>query len=272
MLFDTHCHLDIDSFDADRDEVIARVAGAGVIGLVTVGIDVPSSRRATELARRYAGHGVYAAVGVHPNDCADAPATWQESIRDLAGEPRVVAIGETGLDFYRDQAPRNTQEAFFRDQLALARELDLPIIIHCRESLDRTLELIDDEAATRGGPVRGILHCFSGTEEQMRRGAALGLMFGFGGTVTYKKNQALREVLADVSEQRLLVETDAPFLPPQPYRGRRNEPAYVVETAQIVADARKTTVAEIERITTLNAGRLFGLESFVQAHGKALQA
>lgn len=250
MLVDTHCHLDQPQFEADIGAVIARAHEAGVRRMVTIGTDLPSSRMAVALAERYTG--VYAAVGVHPHQAK----TWDEAalteLEQLARHAKVVAIGEIGLDFYRDWSPRQAQAHAFEAQLGLARRLGLPVIIHDREAHEAVLATLQAHA-----PVRGVLHSFSGDAQVAEAALALGLHLGFSGPVTFPKADALRQVVAQTPLERLLVETDAPYLAPQAHRGRRNEPAYVRYVAEEVAAVKGLPFEVVAAQTTANAEALF---------------
>ena len=254
-LIDTHAHLDLEEFDQDRSEVIARAGEAGLEAVVTVAITVASSRAALRLAAEH--DLVHAAVGIHPNSCGEAaPEDWQE-VRQLAERPEVVAVGETGLDLYRDFAPLELQQDYFDRHLRLSAERQLPIIIHCRDAEQEILAMLR-EARSRG-ELSGIMHSFTGTAEVAGECVELGLHVSFAGMVTYKKSGALREVVATIPADRILVETDSPYLSPHPLRGRRNEPSHMVHTARLLAEIRGMTFEEFAALTTENARRLFGL-------------
>ena len=252
MLFDSHAHLDDNRFDGDREEVIARAAANGVTGIINIGADMASSRRSVELARRYAS--VYAAVGIHPHDAKDAV---EEDYAQLAAwvkeEPKVLAIGEIGLDYYYDWSPRPVQQEVFKRHIQLAREVGKPIIIHDRDAHGDILAMVKQEAAG----LTGVFHCFSGSLDMAREVIKLGFYVSIAGPVTFDKSVKLKEIAAAVPMDRLLVETDAPYLTPQPYRGRRNEPAHVRYVAEEVARARGLTLAEVAAATTANVKRLF---------------
>jgi len=252
-LIDTHAHLQLQQFDEDRDAIIRRAVDAGVTKIVTIGTDVASSRQAIAQAEKY--DGVFAAVGIHPTDCGNATDEDFEMIRELAMHPRAVAIGEIGLDFYwRDVAPEVQQRAFVR-QLALARELQKPVIIHNRQAGEAILQALHEENVRE---LRGVFHCFSENINFAQRVLDLGSYISFTGNLTYKKSM-LPEVAAQIPLDRLLLETDAPFMAPHPFRGKRNEPAYVVHIAEKLAEIKKLPFAEIAWVTTENAQRLFGL-------------
>lgn len=252
-LVDTHSHLDQEEFDVDRADVVARAVEAGVRQMIAVGCTAASSAAALKLAADF--DAVYAAVGIQPNYCAQAaPDDWGR-ILALAERPKVVAIGETGLDRYWDYAPFDVQQDYFDRHLRLAQRLDLPVVIHTRES-DADVVAMLREAAQRG-PLRGVMHSFTGTAETAAECVALGMYISFAGMATFKKSDALRAVAATIPADRILVETDSPYLAPQPFRGKRNEPAYVVHTARCLAEVRGMTEAEFARQTTENAQRLF---------------
>jgi TatD DNase family protein len=255
-LVDSHAHLDDRAFAGERDEVVARALAAGVRSIVTVGADLPSSRRAVALSARYAG--VFAVVGVHPHDASRLDEAALKELRELARRPKVVAIGETGLDFYRDLSPRPVQRTAFRSHLALARELGLPVVVHDRDAHDEVM------AALRGwvrdyADARGVLHCFSGDEDMAAEATRLGFFISLAGPVTYANASRLHRLAAIIPLHRLLLETDCPYLTPEPLRGQRNEPANVRLVAERVAALRGMAPAELARATTANATALFGL-------------
>lgn len=253
-LFDTHCHLDVAAFDQDRDAAIARARAAGVVRFLNPAYDLASSRRAIALAQAQAG--VVAAVGVHPNDAADFGEAHLAELRALARAPRVVAIGEIGLDYHWQTTPRDRQAQAFIAQLALARELNLPVIVHCRDAYDDALAILREHGRELPGLV---MHAFSGRMEHLRAALALGFYIGVGGPVTYPNAHALREMVKAAPLERIVVETDSPYLAPQAHRGRRNEPAYVVEVTYKIAELHGTSTRDIARITTDNGRRLFRL-------------
>jgi TatD DNase family protein len=255
-IFETHCHLNNSQFEADLDATFERARAAGVSELLLIGYDLESSRGVVRLADPAAGR--YAAVGIHPHDAAAWSAESEAELRRLLAEPGVIALGEIGLDFYRDLSPREAQFPAFRAQLDLALEVGLPIVVHTRESMAPTLEVLEPYAR-RG--LRGILHCWSGTVEEARFARELGFLLGVGGVVTYKKPGHLVDVVAEIPLAGLVLETDAPYLPPVPYRGKRNEPAYLPLIAQRIAEIQGVEAAEVCRVTRGNALGLFGLAS-----------
>jgi len=253
-LFDTHAHLHFPEFGGDLDAVLERARAAGVRRILTIGTDVPTSRAAAAMAAGLPD--VWAAVGIHPHEAADADDAALAEIERLAGQPRVVAIGETGLDFFRNLAPRAAQERALRRQLELARRVDKPVLIHCREAHDDTLRVIGEVDVRRRG---GIMHCFSGDVGIARRCLDLGLLISLAGPVTYPKPGALPEVARFAPADRLVVETDCPFLPPQSHRGKRNEPAYLAITAARVAELRGEPLGDLAARMSENARSLLRL-------------
>jgi TatD DNase family protein len=251
---DTHAHLDDRAFDQDRAAVIARCAAAS-LGVLTIGSSIRSSEQAVRLAGRT--RNMWAAVGIHPHNATsvDGPALAQ--LRAWAADPLVVGIGEIGLDYYRDLSPRPQQRRAFEQQLTLAAELDLPVCLHNRESTDDMLSILRNV----GHPLRGVVHSFLGDGDLAEEFLALGLHLGVGGPLTYPKNGALRDAVKHVRLDRVLLETDCPYLTPVPYRGRRNEPAYVAYVAEEIAHLKDLPVDEIAKQTTKNALGLFGLEA-----------
>ena len=250
-LVDSHCHLDDPKFDEDRDETIERALAAGVTRLLAIGTGngPPDLETALRLAERY--DFVFATIGVHPHDAAKATGETFTRLQALAKHPKVVAIGEIGLDYHYDFSPRETQRAVFDRQLAIANDTKKPIIIHTREAWNDTLARITSL------PYGGVMHCFTGDAAQAREALGLGFHLGFGGVLTFPKAESLREAAALCPDDRLLVETDCPYLAPVPYRGKRNEPAFVVETAKRLAQVRGTTPDRIAELTMQNFDRLF---------------
>jgi len=250
-MIDSHAHLEMDEFNEDRDNVVERARAAGLVAVIVVGTSVPDSAKAVEMIGIY--DLVYASVGVHPHEVKDIDATTYDSLRVLAQRNKVVAIGEIGLDFYYNHSPRELQFQHFAEQLDLAIELELPVIIHDREAHAETLEFLGQ----RKGRLRGVLHCFSGDRRMAKKCLDLGFYLSIAGPVTYKKSEELREVARYLPADALLVETDSPYLAPEPFRGKRNEPAFVVETAQRVAEIRGITIEELEAATERNTRQLF---------------
>lgn len=255
MLFDTHCHLDVGAFDQDRDAVIARARQVGVTRFLNPAYDLDSSRRAVALAQGHAD--VVAAVGVHPNDALTFDDAQLETLYALAQSPKVVAIGEIGLDYHWQTVPRVQQAAAFIAQLHLARRLMRPVIIHCREAYDDVLDIL----VKHGDGVSGVvLHAFSGKLAHMRVAVQRGYALGIGGPVTYPNAHRLREVVRAMPLDRLLVETDSPYLAPQMQRGQRNEPAYLTAVVEKIAEIHGMNVGDIAQIATDNGRRIFRLD------------
>lgn len=266
MLIDTHAHLDLPHFDDDRDAVVARAVAVGVTRMVTIGIDAASSREAVALAERYPQ--VYAAVGFHPSSAAELDPSVLAELRHLLAHPRVVAIGEIGLDYYWDDTPREVQARAFQAQLDLAVVVGKPVIIHIRSRPDpahdahgATWAILSAWAARhpwRGsGRPLGVLHCFSGDARLARQAVGAGFMLGVDGPLTYKNAKGLQAQAATWPAESVVIETDSPYLPPVPHRGQRNEPAYVRLVAERLAEARGMSLDEVARATTQAAHRLF---------------
>ncbi len=259
MFVDSHAHIDGPEFDADRADVLQRACEANVHAILNVGTGDPHSgalERAVDLASQ--SEDVYAAVGTHPHDARlyDQPA--EEKIRKLVQEnSRVIAWGEIGLDFHYDNSPRDVQVEVFRRQLRAAGELNVPVIVHTREAEAETLNTLRAERLRLGMP--GIMHCFSGSQWMAAEAIALGMLISFSGILTFKKADDLRAIAQQVPLDHLLIETDCPYLTPVPYRGKRNEPAYVVEVARCLAELRGISLNEVGNITTANFARVFGL-------------
>lgn len=259
-LVDSHCHLDFKAFDPDREAVLERASQAGVGQILNPGVDLETSRAAVRLAEQYPQ--VYAAVGVHPNEAGSWEAETPARLRELAGHPKAAAVGEIGLDFYRQRSPHDLQRSIFRQQLELAVELDLPVVVHTRSpegdgypAMEEALRMI--EGLAQKGRLRGVFHAFSADLALAQRALELGFMLGFGGPLTYKNAARMQETARQLPPESLLVETDAPFLPPQPQRGRRNEPAFVRLVAEKMADLRVKSFDEVAQTSTHNATRLF---------------
>jgi TatD DNase family protein len=260
MLIDTHCHLDFDRYDTDRGEVVARAAARGVTRIINPAIDLEVGVAALRLAEMYPA--VFVAVGIHPNSTAGFHPAQVAAIEAQADHPRVVAIGEIGLDYYRDWSPPAQQRAAFEAQLALAARLGLPVIIHNRDADDDVLAILAAWVPTLPAPLRerpGVLHSFSAPLAAAERALALGFFLGFTGPLTFKNAEPLRRIAAATPRDRLLVETDGPFLAPHPHRGDRNEPAYVRFVAERLAALHGVSAEEMAAVTTRNAERLFAL-------------
>ena len=253
QLFDTHAHLDQEEFDADRAEVFARAREAGVTTILAVGVTAASSAACVALASKE--EGVLAAVGIQPNYCAQAAeGDWQRVV-ELAGAPRVVALGETGLDRYWDYSPFDVQQDYFGRHLRLSQQTGLPFIVHTRESDADVLAML--RGARSRGPLSGVMHSFAGSRETAAECVELGLYVSFAGMVTFKKSETLRDVAKSIPADRILIETDSPYLSPHPLRGKRNEPARLVHTAECLARERGISLDEFAAQTTANARRLF---------------
>jgi TatD DNase family protein len=261
-LIDTHAHLDERRFDEDRPEVIERARAAGIEAVVSVGVDLESSRAAVRLAQEY--ETVYAAVGVHPHDAVKLDGAMLAGLRELALQPKVVAIGEIGLDFYRDLSPRDVQRRAFQAQLAWAGKLGKPVVVHDRDAHSEIMAILADWASGLTTPAlagrAGVLHTFSGDQAMAEQAMDLGFYISISGPVTYRNAGQLLEIVRALPPDRLLVETDCPFLAPHPYRGKRNEPAYVRLVAERIAELRGLTLEELAAVTTANARHLFQLE------------
>jgi TatD DNase family protein len=263
MFIDSHAHLDMAHFDADRDDVIERAREAGVTAILTLGVDGASSQRAVALAQQY--EGVFAAVGIHPHEAKHATPEVYKDLIGLAREReanRIIAWGEIGLDYHYDHSPRDVQRREFRRQIRMAREFDLPVCIHSREAHDDVLSILDEEMAIDAGVV---MHCFSGDEQVARRCLDLGFYISFAGPVTFTNARTLPAVVPLVPDDRLLIETDAPYLSPHPWRGRehRNEPARVAVIAARLAEIRGISIEEVGQAATQNFHRLFSTRSLL---------
>lgn len=253
-LVDSHCHLDFDDFAPELDEVVARAERAGIARMVTICTRIRRFAKIRAIAERFPQ--VYCSVGTHPHQAGEERGIPAEEIVALAKSfDKVVAIGECGLDYFYDNSPRDAQAEGFRAHIAAARETGLPLIVHTRDADEDTAAILEEEYAK--GPFTGVLHCFSSGRELAMRAVDIGFYVSLSGIVTFKKSQDIRDIVADLPVDRLLVETDAPFLAPPPHRGKRNEPAYVVHTHRVVAETKGLDEAESARITTQNFLRLF---------------
>ena len=267
ILIDSHCHIDGKQFDADRDEVVRRAKDVGVSAMLNIGTGDPHGddfRKAVAVAERY--ENVFAAVGVHPHDAKMYDDKAENHLIDLVKSSRkVIAWGEIGLDFYYDHSPRDVQVDVFRRQIRTARQLELPLIIHSRDANDETVEILTEECSSRSeseeGKFRGgIMHCFGGTPKMAEALIELGFLISFAGNVTFKKADNLRDAAKAVPLDKLLIETDCPFLTPVPLRGKRNEPAFVIHTARFLADSYGVKLETLANQTTRNFLDFFGLE------------
>jgi TatD DNase family protein len=253
MLVDSHCHLDFPDFANELDAVVGRARSAGVARIVTISTRVARHNDVLAIAERFPE--VYCSVGTHPHNAHEELNVTADDLAARTQFAKVVALGEAGLDYHYDNAPRGAQERGFRTHIAAARATRLPLVIHTREADDDTARILEEEAGKGAFPA--VLHCFTGGPDLARRAIALGLFISFTGILTFKNSTALREIAAELPADRILVETDAPYLAPGKFRGKRNEPAYVVETARVLAEARGVTLDEIAKQTTANFFRLF---------------
>jgi TatD DNase family protein len=253
MLVDSHCHLDFPDFEAERDAVVARAHAAGVGTMVTISTRVARFAGLKAITERY--ERIYASIGTHPHNAAEEPDVTADDLARIAEDPAVVAIGEAGLDYHYDNAPREAQRAGFLQHIAAARMTQLPLVIHARDADADIAQILEDE--TGKGAFPAVLHCFSSGRDLAMKGIALGMYVSFSGILTFKNSAALRDIAAELPLDRLLVETDAPYLAPPPHRGKRNEPSYVVETAKVLAEVRGMTPEALAAATTANFHRLF---------------
>ncbi|TYS54506.1 TatD family deoxyribonuclease [Sutcliffiella horikoshii] len=255
MLFDTHVHLNADQYEEDLQEVIDRAQAEKVTNMVVVGFDRKTITRAMELVEKY--DFLYAAVGWHPVDAIDMTEDDLAWIEDLASHEKVVAIGEMGLDYHWDKSPKEIQKEVFRKQIQLAKKVKLPIVIHNRDATADVVQILKEEAAKDVG---GIMHCFTGSLEVAKECMEMNFYISFGGPVTFKNAKKPKEVVKEIPMERLLIETDCPYLTPHPYRGKRNEPGYVRLVAEQIAELKELTIEEVAEKTTANAKKLFGIK------------
>ena len=255
MLFDTHAHLNAEQYNEDLEAVIDRAKSEGVSKIVVVGFDRPTIVKAMELAEEYSF--IYAAVGWHPVDAIDMTDKDLAWIEELAAHPKVVALGEMGLDYHWDKSPKHIQKEVFRKQIALAKKVKLPIIIHNREATMDIVEILKEEGAHEVG---GIMHCFSGSIETAKECMEMNFYISFGGPVTFKNAKNVKEVAAAIPVERLLIETDCPYLTPHPFRGKRNEPGHVKLVAEELAILKGLSYEELANITMENAKKVFGID------------
>lgn len=254
MLFDTHAHLNATQFNEDVEQVIERARAEGVSHIVVVGFDRPTIQRAMELAEQYSF--IYAAVGWHPVDAIHMTDEDLIMIERLAAHPKVVALGEMGLDYYWDQSPKEVQKEVFRKQIRLAKKVKLPIIIHNRDATADIVHILQEEQAAEVG---GVMHCFTGSVEVAHQCIDMNFYISFGGPVTFKNAKKPKEVAKEIPLDRLLIETDCPYLTPHPFRGKRNEPSYVKYVAEAIAELKGLSFEEVAQKTSDNAKRLFGI-------------
>ncbi|GAB6138917.1 TatD family hydrolase [Halanaerobaculum tunisiense] len=251
MLIDTHAHLDFSRFDNDRSKVIQDAYRAGIKQMINVGADMESSRNSVELAKKY--NFIAASVGVHPHDAKSFTEDDYQELKDLAAKDEVVALGEMGLDYHYGNSPRQKQQEVFKRQLQLAREVNLPVIIHSRDAREDTLSILQEEASD----LDGVLHCFAYDLEVAREVLELGFYIALGGLITFVKD--IRMVIPNLPLEKMIIETDAPYLTPEPYRGQRNEPKYVKQVANKIAEVKNTSLEKVAKQTTDNAQELFSL-------------
>lgn len=254
MLIDSHSHIEMKAFDGDRDQVVARAKDVGVDYIIAVGISLEDCKRVVSITKQY--KTVYGVIGIHPHHAKDIDNKTYDSLRQMVHNDKIVAYGEIGLDFFRNLSPRNTQIKRFGEQLELASEVGLPVVIHDREAHAQTMNILEQWK----GDKRGIIHCFSGDYGMARKCLDMGFYISIPGTITFKNSHQLRDVVKKVPMNRLLVETDAPFLTPQQKRGGRNEPAYVMYTALRIAEIKGVPVEEVEEITYKNTLDVFGIK------------
>ncbi|KON85884.1 hydrolase TatD [Sporosarcina globispora] len=254
MFFDTHAHLNAEQYNEDLQEVIDRALSEGISNIVVVGFDRPTIEKAMELTEKY--DFIYASVGWHPVDAIDMTEDDLQWIEELSGHPKVVALGEMGLDYYWDKSPKEIQKEVFRKQIRLAKKVRLPIVIHNRDATADIVEILKEEGA---GEVGGIMHCFSGSPEIANECVDMNFYISLGGPVTFKNAKKPKEVADVIPLEKLLIETDCPYLTPHPFRGKRNEPSYVKLVAEQIAEIKGLSVEEVAQATTENAKKLFGI-------------
>lgn len=255
MIFDTHAHYDDDAFDEDRDTLLGEIFSSGICCITDVGASVKSSKSAVALSKKWSQ--IYAAVGVHPDSTADMTEEDIETLRSLAQEKKVVAIGEIGLDYYWDNSPREVQKKWFERQLALAREVDLPVIIHSREAAKDTMDIMRE--ATKAGNT-GVIHCYSYAAPMAKEYISMGFFIGIGGVLTFKNARVIKEVVSEIPLSSIVLETDSPYLAPVPYRGKRNNSMYLKEVVKQLAQIKQVSEETVIMTTLANAKRLYRLE------------
>lgn len=266
LLVDSHAHLDGGQFANDLDATVERATANGISHILTIGCDLESSAKSIAVAEKY--ENIFAAVGVHPHDATEINEEALAKLLSMLAHPKVVALGEIGLDYYRDRSPRDIQRTAFRQQIRLAKEVGKPIIVHDRDAHDEVIQILKEENASEVG---GVLHCFSGDLEMAKQCLELGFYLSFTGTITYPKNEVIRNIIAEIPIDRMLVETDCPYLSPQKFRGKRNEPAYVRYTAEKLADIKGLTIEDVARVTSRNCHDLFGFGNIDQSSKIAYQ-
>lgn len=255
MLIDSHAHLDDRKFDDDRESLIKNFKNNNIELVINIGADLKTSQASVELAEKH--DAIYAAVGVHPHSAKEVNTMVMEQLKELAENEKVIAIGEIGLDYYYDNSPRDVQRKWFIEQLKLAKELDLPVIIHTRDAAGETFEILKNN---QNGNVRGVLHSYSGSVEMALDYVKMGFYISIGGPVTFKNARIVREVAEAVPLDKLLIETDCPYLTPEPYRGKRNEPVYVKYTAEKIAEIKKISYDDLVKATNANTKKLFNIK------------
>ncbi|MDR7869663.1 MAG: TatD family hydrolase [Tissierellaceae bacterium] len=255
MFIDSHSHLDDERFDGDRDILIKSLKDNNVDLVINIGADLETSINSVELADKY--DNIYATIGVHPHSASEVTQETLNQFREMAKNKKVVAIGEIGLDFYYDNSPRDLQRKWFKEQLKLAKELNLPVVIHSRDATKETFDIIKE---AQDGTLKGTLHCFSGSVEVAKEYIKLGFYISLGGPVTFKNARVTREVAEAVPLDKLLIETDCPYLTPEPYRGKRNEPMFVRYVAEKIAEIKNITIEELAEHTSRNTRELFGVK------------
>ncbi|MEA3544461.1 MAG: YchF/TatD family DNA exonuclease [Thermodesulfobacteriota bacterium] len=266
LLVDSHAHLDGGQFANDLNETVARATANGISHILTIGCDLESSEKSIAVAEKY--ENIFAAVGVHPHDATEIDDDTLAKLKSMLSHPKVVALGEIGLDYYRDRSPREVQRNAFRQQIRLAKQVGKPIIVHDRDAHDEVIQILKEENSAEVG---GVLHCFSGDLKLAKQCLELGFYLSFTGTITYPKNESIREIIKAIPIDRMLIETDCPYLSPQKFRGKRNEPAYVRYTAEKMAEIKGLTIEDIARITSRNCHDLFGFGTVDQGRKIAYQ-
>ncbi len=255
MFIDSHAHLDDDRFNEDRDSIIEAIRKNDIDIVVNIGADLSSSIRSIKLSEEY--DFIYAVVGVHPHDAKTMDDNTINLIKTFAAKEKVVAIGEIGLDYYYDNSPRDIQKKRFIEQIELAKDLDMPIVVHTRDAAGDTMEIIKN---AQDGRLRGVMHCYSGSVEQAFEYIDLGFCISLGGPVTFKNSRVSKEVAKAIPLDKMMIETDSPYLTPEPYRGKRNNPMYVKYVAEKIAELREVSIEEIGRVTSENTKRLFNIK------------